>query len=297
MRYGIDGQTRAATYRKNDCCPSDICSISLNEIRCNFISLLPSGPLWDGAKQTAAQDRKKEVCLPQEIGFPLCKSLLCNDEGQDGSCSSMAHIATFIGNQFFNILQNVFWPVIREGNPYTAVTTLDDWLDRLGWIDCYNTTCTRRTTFQLSPLEIMGECGPVYHDPNYPKDYERALKSGIVKALYRMRLGVIPTLDILNFILEPLAAKVVPEWTSPIEEDCPCRWDKICLRLTSADDKLLVPQEQCNNQEHFIPVRFEYPCDMDRPAGLPNCFYPNLMAAECIVRALIPSQKLCIVSD
>ncbi len=250
--FGIDVPAQLAGT--NDIyCPEDICSISKASIICGFVSLLPSGPLWDRQKQNA---------------------VIKNSEKSSGC---IADYAVFAGNILYELITENLWTALRESNPYTAVTTLDEWLDRLGWQDCYESCHRRKLSNGLSPFEVMGYCGPLFCPPKYDMDYERALKSAIVKALYRLRMGVIPNVASINKILEPLG--VILTGT-----------EKLILRPNTTS--LTVPQIHCSRTPRLISAFYDNGCDCDRVAGLPRYAWPTVMAAECLVRSIIWSKNL-----
>lgn len=261
---GIDGRVDMAEKLKDYCCPADICSISEQSLACSFVSLMPSGPLWDRHKKAAFLGQSE--------------------------CGTIVSYAVHIGKLLYRLLSTGLWPSIRESNPNTAATTLNTWLESLGWVDCYG-SCRNKSLINLSPFEINGLCGPEYCEPNYSAEYEMALKSAIARALYRLRLGIIPTIDIMNFVLEPLSARVEPEEQDELD---PCAKERLCLLIKKTGNYLTVPSIDCSNIPQYIEAYLDRGCDI--PAGLPSIVWPNLMAAECILRSMLPPFKSCVIN-
>src|SRR5690606_17215830 len=99
-------------------------------------------------------------------------------------------------------IDDTIWKAHRESDPLTAVTTLEDWKNRFGYQDCFQSSC--RPFAALSPYEIDdGHGRAIYCPPNLPEDMLCAIDSGIVKALARSQVGGIENLCYLNWIIEP----------------------------------------------------------------------------------------------
>lgn len=158
VKLGIDGYVDAAVIEPDNCCPPTLCSISEQSLRCNFVNLLPSGPMWDSIKCQFLEERK--------------------------DATSMASVAAFIASILFDAIQNSLWPSIRESNPATAVDTLDQWLEKYQWRDCYG-LCRNRQLTILSPFEVMGVCGPIDCRPEIPEDFQIAWDHAILQSLIR----------------------------------------------------------------------------------------------------------------
>lgn len=271
-RLGIDGLSGYGQLEGDGCCPKDICEVSIDGLACNFVSLLPNGPLWDRSKQQ----------------YISGGGALLNE-----NCTSLVNYAAFTGKQLGWIIHQKLWPAIRESSPETAVTTLDEWLDRLGWVDCYG-LCRDPGLTKLSPFEVQGPCGPVYCEIDYPDCTHLAVKSALVRSLSRIRLGLIPNLDAINFVIEPLGAEVIPAEISgdltPV-----CERDKICLKLRKTRDQLIVPQLECTKERVYCDAFIDPGCDA--PAGLPRFIWPAILAAECILRSILPLHKRCIIEQ
>lgn len=267
-RLSPDGIVDAYVPASGACCPANICELNPDAMECSFVGYLPNGPMWDYWKQ---------------IG----------QSGGDVNCASLVNYARFAGRRLYDIMSSTVWVAMRESNPETAVTSLDDWLDRLRWIDCYG-VCRDQNLTALSPLEIWTPCGPQYCGIDFTSDYDIAFKSALVRSLWRMRMGIVGNIDSINWVLEPLCAMISPDPAYEDFIDCSCDHEKLCLVISPACEVLRVPQQECGAPDVFVPALAYLGCD--RPAGLPDAAWPTLLAAECIVRSLLPRRRLCIIN-
>ncbi|KRR21368.1 hypothetical protein CQ14_06880 [Bradyrhizobium lablabi] len=289
------------------CCPPPLCG---NDLCCTFVAffqLLPSGPLWDYWKQAA-------ISYFQRSDDPAECPLL-----NDPQCPSLILHAIYTVLKLRGVVHGALWPALRESNPYTAVTTLDYHLERLQWENCYASQCRSMALGPLSPLEVMGVCGPVYCEPPFPPELVAALKRGIAISLTRANMGVIKNLCGINWVIEPLGAEIMPIYASPLPDPCPpdpppegCEpnppedVDLTCLE-TDCDPFDCESAKQfylCQSRdwlqgvgtgdvcESNVPIRvpawFEWPCYTDKVAGMPDIIWPGVLAAECIIRSLLP---------
>jgi hypothetical protein len=186
---------------------------------------------------------------------------------------------------------NSLWPSLREADPETAFTTMDEWLDRLGWVDCYNQFCRDPFLGQLSPYEILGECGVEYCPPTFTEEFSLVYKRGIIRALNRLRRGVIPNLEAINFIIAPLYAELVldPDYgpANPLVEKC------LVLQTTAEFappvTKFPCPRTDTTMVESEKQVPLWISPGKGLCAGGPAKAYPLVLAAHCIVRSLLPT--------
>lgn len=267
-KFGIDGRVEVEYPEATDCCPPDVCSISVDQLSCNFVNLLPSGPLWDRDKR----DWQNTDQL---------------------SRTSLVRVAVLLANVMHDQIKNSLWPAVRETYARTASTTLEDWLTRLNWVDCYG-ACRNPALTVLSPLEVMGPCGPVYCDPQLSDDYKAAFNKGLVQALIRFSRRPLATLDSLNSILEPLGVQAT---AGDIQGNKPnqCDGGQFCVTLNVSADELPIPILECGEIQRYVPTRVEIGCNA--PAGVPQEVWPTLLAAECITRSFLPSKKLCVIQN
>lgn len=263
-----DGFVEAYSPLSGNCCPPKICELNPEAMECAFVGYLPNGPMWDYWKQ---------------IG----------QSGGDVSCASLVNYSRFAGRRLYEVMIATIWPAMREGDPETAVTSLDSWLERMRWIDCYG-ACRDKNLTALSPLEVMTPCGPEYCGVVFDPNFDLAYKSALVRALWRMRMGIVGNIDSINWVLEPLCAMVSPDPANADFLDCACDREKLCLVISPTCRELRVPQEECGADDVFVPAWIDFGCD--RPAGLPETAWPALLAAECIVRSLLPRRRLCIIN-
>lgn len=274
---GIDGKVDGWSPDWASCCPPDVCSFPPEAFACNFINLLPSGPLWDEAKQRG-------------LG---CRSW-CDTGCDDDLCGSMVSYAAFTGRRLHAMITENLWPSIRESSPYTAYDTLDEWLDRFNWRDCYMGTCRLATLGEQTPYEVLGECGLSYCPPTFSDDLARLYKRGVAVAMHRMRMRPPRNLAAINFVLEYLHTELVPDPKyNPYNPDT-----RLCLvlRPTSDNAPALIP-EPCPRSDaasnKSVPLYLTPGNGVC--VGAPSRVYPLTLAAHCIVMALMPScDVVCI---
>lgn len=278
---GIDGLTPKGEIEGTDCCPPDICAITEESLACNFINLLPNGPLWDEAKLKGL----------------ACKTW-CESNCPDDVCGSLVAYAAYTGRRLHTVIQDILWPSIREASPYTAWDNMDDWLDRLGWVDCYNGFCRDPGLGELTPYEILGECGPQYCPPTFPDALARLYKRGVIVALWRMRHGFVKNLSAINFILSSLYSTL--ELDPNYNPNDPAAKLALVLR-PSADFAHAVTKEACPRTEQTIAdankmVKLYMTPGNGVCVGAPSRVYPLTLAAHCIVRSLLPSCSVFVVN-
>lgn len=304
-----DGCQDVVNPAEAGCCPPPLCG---NDLCCTFVAffnLLPSGPLWDYWKNAAISyfESNEDPAECPLVNDPACPSLVLH--------------AIYTVLRLRNVVHTALWPAFRESNPITAVTTLDYHLDRLNWENCYASHCRSATLGALSPIEVMGECGPIYCEPPYPPELELALKRAIATALSRAQMGVIKNLCGLNWIIEPLGATLTPVYYVPppgcvdppgedtgwpdMDDPCvevpeePCPPDncdpELCTGMafeicpTGAPLNGVGSGDVCDTLNP-APVQpwFDWGCLEDRPAGVPDRVWPGVLAADCILRSLVP---------
>jgi hypothetical protein len=167
---------------------------------------------------------------------------------------------------------------------------MDSWLDRLGWQDCYNTFCREKYLGDITPYEVMGECSIEFCPPTFSPELALVYKRGIITALWRMRLGFIPNLASINFILSSLYSELVldPTWSADSGEP-PC----LVLRPTG-DYAPVVLKEPCpRTQATILAGQKQVKLYLTPVDGL--CLgsvtkaYPLTLAAHCILLSLLPN--------
>jgi hypothetical protein len=280
VQLTADGCQDVAELPSTGCCPPPLCG---NDLCCTFVAffqLLPSGPLWDYWKAAA-------ISYFQRNDDPRQCPLLINPD-----CPSLVLHAIYVVLKLKMYVSDALWPALRESDPMTAVTTLDHWLERLRWEDCFLQACRSRLLGGLTPYEIMSDCGPLFCPPNFPPELVAALKHNIVRALTRANMGVIKNLCGLSWVIEPLGAEVravqpyVPaptpvNWCDP---GCP---SGMKLMVVAIRDWIEGAGTGDLCEPHPLPrikACFDRGCDV--PAGLPTQIWPGLLAAECIIRSL-----------
>lgn len=261
------------------CCSPQICEITPSMLVCNFVNLLPTGPLWDRAKRKVVSHY---MACAQDPAPPPCPF-------DDDACSSIVSHSVYTALRLYDLLYGSVWPALRESDPTTAFTTMDDWLDRMKWADCFYGLCRDPDLGALSPVEFAGNCYTYYCDVQADVDLQNAVKHGIILALHRLQMGIFARLDDINFVIEPLGARL--DVALDAVGDCPLEFD---LRPTSQ----FLPGWQvmaCESttaspvQAWFDPNGCEY-------RGLPTRIWPGLMAAECIVRSVLQRNQGTIIN-
>lgn len=290
VQLGVDGWVPfrdTSEIERDNCCSDPLCIDGVT-LACAFIDLLPSGPMWDRPKSEARE------ALVDNGGFP------------DGTvdiftCPSMVTYTVYSAQVLQDLVSNVLTPSIIETFPHTASTTLDDWLDRLGWIDCYRTYCRSSYAGKYSPYERPIEDCPgqtEYCPTNFDPEFEKALKFAIIQSLQRSRRGVIRNIEGVNWIIAPLGVElrlptVYPDAVQQyLDGECetedgqiPCWCLEATLELHRIVDVLpCAPDDFCENNTCTVPYEQVYSCE-----GLPDVTVcPALIAAECIVASIVP---------
>lgn len=283
---GVDGVINAADLYGKSCCPKTLCDLSLCDMVCSFVHLLPSGPLWDEAKTKVMSHYKSSGCNGGH----------CPPEPQD--CTTLVAHSIYTATRSHYLLMEGLWPLIRESRAETAFTTMDDWLERLGWVDCYGTACRSPALGAVTPYEVPTDCGPIFCAPSAPPELSNLVKRGIILSLIRLQMGVIKNIDGINFVIEPLGAKLEPY--VPLIAPDPALWDGNCalelaLSPISLTQKKWVQQscpqtpEQILESNSDIDIFYDIsPCDNP---GLPGRLFPTILAAECIIRSILPQNS------
>jgi hypothetical protein len=301
-----DGCMDVAVPEDTGCCPPPLCG---NDLCCTFVAffnLLPSGPLWDYWKTAAISYFDNPANDPAEC------PLITNPQ-----CPSIVLHAIYTVLKLRAMVHKALWPAFREASPFTAVTTLDYHLEVRNWEDCYQTHCRSMALGPLSPVEVMGLCGPEYCAPPYPPELVDALKRATAVALERASMGVIKNLCGINWVVEPLGAVITPIYAAPIPDPCPpdvppedcdpgepdppCLTERDCDPFDCAEAKQFYlchsrdwlqgvgTGDVCeSNVPLHIPAFYEWPCNDERVAGMPDIIWPGVLIAECIIRSLLP---------
>jgi len=289
LLLGVDGNRPSHNLSSDECCPDPLC-VPFCSTACSFIDILPTGPMWDRQKIEATA-RLQEGGDYDPCAIPVCIAV--------EDCPSMVSYAVYGARVLHDMISNILWPSIREVNPATAVTTLDDWLDRMGWEDCYRQHCRSLFISELSPYVFEDGCGPAYCEQNFPLDFECALKYNILQALTRASRGVIKNLDGLNWIIAPLGAVVRPLTPYPdyvqnyLDGNCeeedegpPCYCEETTLEICNVGMTLAAcpsPNEQCGKTTRTVAAVQRYTCGPEIDVML----FPAVIAAECIVRSIL----------
>lgn len=284
---GVDGRRPVEDYDPDQCCAGPMC-LDPVALGCAYIDLLPSGPMWDEPK-ARLKDKLAE-----------CGSLPDPEDDcwtADPGCVTMVHYGLYAAQLLNDAVENILQVAIRESDPHTAVSTMDEWYDRLGYVDCYRTECRSSYLAKFSPYEKAVEgCEGLteYVAPSFPDDYECALRRATVQSLYRARRGFIRNLDGINWILQPLGVQMEPvlpdDPPEPVEGYPICGCADVQFAVVPISETLEACPEEgdyCHPTERTVDAEQEY-----APEGYePITLYPAVYVGECIVRSLLP--KLC----
>lgn len=293
LTLGLDGNRAVGSVADDGCCSDPLC-VDYCKLACSFVNILPNGPMWDTQKQKA---------LDAIVGggdYNPCEPYVCPIP--DKECVTMATYAVYGARVLHDMVFNILKPSVSEASPYSASATLDDWLERYGWEDCYRSHCRSAYAGVLSPYERdIGGC-TVFCETNFSSDFECALKHNILRSLVRAQRGVIKNLDGLNWIIAPLGAVLTErvndevqsylDRTEPCEEEAtegkPCWCNEVEFEICNSGERINVcpkPNDDCVGTQATILARRTYTCE-----GETQELYPGVIAAECIVRSLLVKQ-------
>lgn len=349
----LDGTQPLGVIPSDGCCPPSLCNIDYCGFICSFLQYLPKGPIWDFWRNSRYNDiiNSNRSCVVSSC--------------YDNPCLTIIDHAIYTAKKLLSILQNPLQTAIWEANPLTAFNTRQYWLETFGWEDCfegpdafkklgfptpYQAVCNAllphdpcsidTTLYQMSPT-INGNPNPVIDisaqvKAACPPDLLLAVQYGILKALKRLEIGIIPTQESINFVLAPLGCAINIALTDPVcidPDDCnpnqmsgtvlecvmvsdcnqmtassPCAPYRPCMtvNLYIVDGDLAAGPGitrflTCETVKLFgnerIPQTYQFagihmPVTLDCPEGTiagAGTIYPALMAAECILLSLIPS--------
>jgi hypothetical protein len=290
LRLTADGCQDTIALPQTDCCAPPLCG---NDLCCTlvaFMNLLPSGPLWDYWKNAAISYFESH---DDPAKCPLIK---------DPACPSMVLHAIYAVLRLRSYIHNALWPALRESNPNTAVTTLDDHLARLQWEDCYAQHCRSAMLGVITPYEILSDCGPVFCPANLPADLECAVKRNIAIALTRANMGIVKNICSINWVIQPLGAEIKPRMpyatgpAPPVDTAAMCyspcsnRSAPVEFDICHTRDWLEgCSGDVCDTLGPLPKIQAYWDRECDRPAGLPERIWPGVLAAECIVRSMMPT--------
>jgi hypothetical protein len=283
--------TGTGEITQEGCCPIEPCNIDPCSLMCNFVQLLPNGPLWDRAKQERMVRYSQEPCGPA-----------CLPEISD--CASVVDYAIYTGYQMNELIKGPLWSALREADPETAVETLDSWLQMYGWNDSWESLC-RDKRLGPSPFECgvtdppLDACdasfSPIYVPP-IPAALDSAVKRGIVLALRRLQMSPIKSLCGINWIIEPLGAYLRPS-DSSANECCTGMVWQLCSLSDTIEE---TPPKHCVQER--APRRIQAWFPMDRLSFNPttgSCeptgpgtvrIWPGILAAQIIALSLMPTR-------
>lgn len=276
LKPGIDGMVPFGVLTDSDCCPPSFCDVDSCQLATSFIGLLPKGPMWDAAKY------KARITINRYKDCDACWT--CDH------CPSLVDYAIHVGQLTANAITGPIWRAFRDSDPFTVRDATSSWLDRLQWQDCFRTLCRGSSMGELTPVEIMTDCGPQQVDIPIVGEYKIAFESALIKSLTRMNLGLIKNMAAVNFVIEPLKVQAVPVMDGDV-----CETGRACITFEKTADHFDgVAKDACGNA---TPIQAWIDRDI---AGLPpqlaKYIWPGHLAAECIVRSLLSHvPKFCVI--
>lgn len=319
---GCVDDREVAQLAASNCCLRSLCDLNACAMMCIFVKLLPNGPLWDRAKSVALERFSAPTCDANG------QTLYC-DPNPDDECRTMVDFAAYTGYRFYHLLLEALWPALRESNPATAVTTQQEWLDRLGWEDCFNNACRSNllgplTPFEQEPAADSDTCVPTFIGSDVPADLQCAVNRGIILALKRLQMSPIPNLCGINWVIEPLGAVLTPYRVLERANDCekctnfsgdirdPCNIPadaqfypvaerfEICKTsetIEACQGELCSDQVPQSIQAWYI-TEVENCLDARDTCHIPDDqnfmkVYPGVLAAQCIALSMLPTD-LCV---
>lgn len=261
-----------------DCCPVDICNITSGDVMCSFVGLLPSGPLWDRAKEERMTRYYAGPCEPS----PRCFT---------GVCASVVDYAIYSGYRLYYLLRGPLWSALRESSIYTAVETIDSTLELFGWDNWWESLC-RDPRLGPSPLD----CDGAVYVPDVPDDLSAAVNRAIAIALTRLQMQPIKNLCGINWVLEPLGAVLRPPPGPGYLFPCGNMNWEVCTIGGAIDSAAGLACS--NNDPHPIQAYFEIRAPQlnvatgaCEPTGASTVkIWPALMAAQAIALSLLPAR-------
>lgn len=287
LKLGVDGHVPNGVVTHDNCCTDKVC-VSEAQMACTFIDLLPDGQLWDRQKM--------------EVKARIADSGVV--EGSDST--SMVSYAAYLGRVLTDIVNNGIAPSIYESDPFTASITIDSHLERLRWVDCYNSACSAAFLQESNPYSHLNDCNRwEYCASEFPEDFDRALKHGILVSLTRLNRGIIKNVDGINWVIEPLGARLEPVFTDEVQDfldynaanplslrglgvnDDGCCWcTDAAYKIVSTSNTIpgAPTTDYCGTPPPPVAAEQLYTCE-----GQPDqLLFPGVLAAECIAQSLMP---------
>jgi len=274
LKLGADGWQEVGLL-SSDCCPPKLTEINVCGMMCNAVNLLPNGPLWERAKMEA-MSKFNSGCFGTE-----CRACDITD------CNSMATYAAHMGRVLYDALMGSLFPALMESNPYTACTTVQDWLTRFGWESCFENICRNKALGDLALFETQTACGPVFTGNNKPYSLEltSAVNKAVLVSLARLKMKPIANLNGINWVIEPLSAKL--ETLKPIDyADCKKPRSFVLSRINNGDLQL----PDCYNKE----IKYISGLHNDTVVSGPTRnVWPAQLMAHCIAFSMLPQYDDC----
>jgi hypothetical protein len=136
----------------------------------------------------------------------------------------------------------------------------------------------------------MQACGPSFCADDPTGDLACAVKRATVIALERLSLGVIRNADAINFVLEPLHARVEMATSGCDPQGEIITESKYKIKVTNTDNLIQkCPRDHCDKDVVLMGSTYKSKlCIVD---GADVILRPALFVAECLVRSLFAHSK------
>lgn len=265
---GVDGNVIGSGVPQDACCAPTLEQIDPCLLSKALVGLLPSGPMWDGPK--AAAIRACDARRAANDGCGTCEP--CDESGT----TTLVDFALMLGPLMADVLNDGLGISIRESSPHTAVLTIADWLDALGWTDCFRNACGSSRWGLMSPYAVGDDwCIYSFCPPDTPEPLATAVDQKIVRTLGRLAAHPRRNLAAINWVIEPLGAVLTSIGTG----DC-CKAARFCLSPVA--DTLTFDRH--DGTAETTGAWYKRSCQIDRK------IWPGLLAAHCVALSLIPEK-------
>jgi hypothetical protein len=153
--------------------------------------------------------------------------------------------------------------------------------------------CKPCDLFEATPYDNPELCGPVYCSPTTPTALSDADKHAIISALSRAQMGIVRNLAGINFVIEPLGAKLSVDTacTPGVVYDGGCKYRFNIQPISQTMGvwrRKACPTDDDEAAASAVMIDaffYDTNCATD---GVQRKLYPAVLAAECIVRSLLP---------
>lgn len=277
LKLGLDGWTEIGALPSDGCCAPSLDDVDPCILGRAMISLLPSGPLWDRAKIAgfAACAPRQDCHTVDDCG---CACPPCDPNG--AGATSLVGYAKFLGVMMYDVIADALLPSIREANPNTAVTTVDDWLDQYKWQSCFETLCNTACIGIAGPYVVAeGTRRLAFCPPNVPEPLNSAYRQALVRALSRLSRNPPHNLGGINWVISTLGARLTVDTGATLETGTAtcCPAPRFCLSPTSD----VLPLMDRHGATTDVQSWYRESCYLETKIR------PGMLAAHCIALSMM----------